>query len=283
MTTNQPTPSGQVQPILTGAADDPVGPIAARVAGRLLGRYVPLYAAFGVLLLVAAVLPSRVIPALERASAPAPVAPAPPSTSGSVASATPSSSAAASSPATPRTTTSTAGASTGPAAAPPSTPTGPAGGGTDQGGFTGEPGVPCPVNIGADPVISRGVAATLLGAASPVLSLLGPLSPNAVPALGVLSPILPILAPAADKFGPAIRPFNPLFIQISQQGTDLWAGPLNALEQPLLSLNASQIQPYEVELLASLAPSLDQINATPVTSCLERIVYNAIAPIPAPG
>jgi hypothetical protein len=173
----------------------------------------------------------------------------------------------------------------GPVAAPSAGDLGPAPGsgtGSKPGDFnTGPP--PCPLSFGDDPEVSRNVAGALLGAASPALSLLGPFGPNAVPALAVASPLLPIIAPVADAFSGYIRMFNPLFLQISGFATQLWDGPLAPLEAPLLELNAQYAQPFEVELLARLSPLIEATNATPITPCLQRVVYNVVAPLPIPA
>jgi hypothetical protein len=263
-----------------GELTEAVAIASRRVAGRLFARYVPLYAAVVVLLVVAATLPSRVArdgaapaPAAVTASPPpsavaAPVAPS--GTGATVPSNMPM-------PSTRPPTLPTGGS----LGAPPSAPTSPQPDAGDADGFNDDV-PPCPIEIGEDPVISRGVAAALLGAASPALSVLGPFGPNAVPALGVVSPVLPVIAPVADAFAPYIRTMNPLFLQISGFGTSLWDGPLQPLEAPLLEVNAAFVQPFEVELLAALAEPVDQVNATPVSPCLQRVLYNVVAPLPIP-
>lgn len=291
----------------TRSLDDAVASITGPVARRLTARYVPVYAAVAVMLLVAAVAPSRVDggshasaddfglsnelaisggdaspgTATGEISPPTPSAPsrAVPAPAGNV------------SPPQPRTVPD-------PVADPAlgglsgdGLSGGDPGGfsddgdgeeeGDDNGGFTGG-APPCPVEFGEDPQVSRGVAGVLLSAASPALSLLGPFGPNAVPALGLASPILPVVAPVADKFSPYIRMMNPLFLQVSQLGTTLWRGPLQPLEDPSLQLNEAVVQPLEVELLAALAGPIEQVNETPLTPCLQRLVYNLVAPVPTP-
>lgn len=292
--TSEPTaPPRELQEAVSAAS--------ARVARRLVGRYTPVYAALAVLLLVAAALPSRV-PADERPAAAASFQPAPSVGNsvgtGSAPGATPPATVGTPAPISPASPPATSGgdavaapAGVAPAAAAPvqppdsSDPGGFAdedGGGDGGGDFAGADGVACPVEFGEDPQISRGVAGALLGAVSPALSLLGPFGPNAVPALALASPILPIIAPLADAASGYIRLFNPLFLQISEFGTQLWRGPLAPLEGPLLELNAAVIQPFEVELLAALSPLLEAVNATPLTPCLQRLVYNVVALVPLP-
>lgn len=271
----------------TAVLHDAVAAATVQAGRRLVVRYVPVYAGLAVLLLIAAALPTRV-PAGER-HAPAtlaqrrfsalPTSPAPsqapPIAAGAVTSGV---SLNAASPDAR-------------SALPPSVPADDLGPkpSTDQSpepladkpGGSGTYG-PCPVEFGKDPQVSREVAAVLLSAASPALSVLGPFGPNAVPALALASPILPVLAPLADAAKGYIRLFYPLFLQISQFGTQLWAGPLSPLEAPLLGLNATIVQPFEVEVLASLSPAIEAVNATPATSCLQRLVYNVVTPVPLP-
>jgi hypothetical protein len=268
------------------ALHDAVAVASRRIAGRLFGRYVPLYAAAACLLLISVLVPSTVSregqARAEEAAGSVAGSPAPSISAVPVA--------AGDRPSAP---TVPSPALTGPAhrpsggegfTPPPLSPRSPGGRGPEPGGNDGfnEDVPPCPLEIGEDPVVSRSVASALLGAASPALSALGPLGPNAVPALGVLSPVLPVIAPVADAFAPYIRALNPLFLQISQFGTMLWDGPLQPLEAPLLEANAAFIQPFEVELLAALADPINQVNATPVTPCLQRVVYNVVAPLPIP-
>lgn len=279
------------------ALHDAVAAASRRVAGRLLGRYVPLYAAVAALLLIGALVPSTVSregqARAQRAVGTAPGASASveaPAPAGASVSTPAPPAAALSAPPPPG----APGALTPAASLLPAGPTGDSGFGAapgSPGGGAAEPGgndgfgeevPPCPLAFGEDPVVSRGVAAVLLGAASPALSLLGPLGPNAVPALGAASPLLPVIAPVADAFGPYVRTLNPLFLQISGFATTLWDGPLQPLEAPLLELNASIIQPFEVELLAALTDPINQINATPLTPCLQRVLYNVVAPLPIP-
>ncbi len=291
-----------------GGLEDAVASISGPVARRLTARYVPVYAAVAVMLLVAAVAPSRVDKG-SQSSAGDFLTSSELATSGGDTSAddragvgTPASSAAPPVVSAPNDDVSNMplpepAAVTAPAASP--SPGGGTGGGFaegdpggfsddgdgeqggDNGGFTGGESA-CPVEFGEDPEVSRGVAGVLLSAASPALSLAGPFGPNAVPALGLASPILPVVAPVADKFSPYIRMINPLFLQVSQLGTTLWAGPLQPLEGPLLQLNGAVIQPLEVELLAASAGPIEQLNATPLTPCLQRLVYNLVAPLPTP-
>lgn len=281
----------------TGHAGPPVGaeeigPIAARTAWRLVSRYTPLYAAFGVLLLVAGVLPSRIDGDLLGASAPGGLDPsdiaAPGVATGPVGDV--GTAAPALGGANPPSVISDVG-DVGPPpplddgrAAPAASDVGepaPADS-TDPGEFGEVTAGQCPVDFGLDPVLSRGVAAVLLGAASPALSLLGPFGPNAVPALGLASPILPVVGVLADAFGPYIRMLNPLLLQASQSASDLWAGPLKPLEPGLLELNATYVTPFEVELIAAATPAIQALNDTPLTPCLVRLVYNVVAPIPLP-
>ena len=254
----------------------------ARIAWRLVVRYAPLYAAVAVLLVVAVVAPSRVNASrgsespMSASSTAGGLALEPTTPSGTPvppSSLSPESSSAISPPSP--TNSSSDPVNSAPDADPTATPSG-----KPENLNSGPP--PCPLTFGEDPEVSRNVAGALLGAASPVLSLLGPLGPNAVPALGVASPVLPIVAPVADVFSGYIRLFNPLFLQISGAATTLWDGPLAPLEGPLLDLNAKYIQPFEVELLAQLSPVLEGTNATPITPCLQRVVYNVIAPLPIP-
>lgn len=298
-----------------GSLDDAVASITGPVARRLAARYVPVYASVAVMLLVAVVAPSRVNES-NRASAqdfgtPNELAASTDDASGgtgggSVASG-PSGGATGLAPSTPaRAVLAPAGGGSaldsGPVpdslagpnvdgatgyAAPEGDPGGFSDDGDDEdasdgdGGFTeGVP--PCPVEFGQDPEVSRGVAGVLLSAASPALSALGPFGPNAVPALSLASPILPVVAPVADKFAPYIRMLGPLFLQVAEFGTTLWRGPLQPLEAPLLQLNAAVVQPFEVELLAALAGPIGQVNETPLTPCLQRLVYNLVAPLPTP-
>lgn len=277
-----------------GHVDDPpvgadeIGPIAARTAWRLVSRYTPLYAAFGVLLLIAGVLPSRIDRGLLG-----PPAPAVDADLGEVA-AVPTENADTVVPdlgdfTPPVATTDLSDVGSLP---PPDdglpTPA-PNDGGelapadpADAGEFGEMTTGQCPIEFGEDPVISRGVAAVLLGVASPALSALGPFGPNAVPALGLVSPILPVVGVLADAFGPYIRTLNPLFLQASQAASDLWAGPLKPLEPGLLELNATYATPFEVELIAAATPVIQALNDTPLTPCLTRLVYNLVAPIPLP-
>lgn len=270
---------------------DAVAAASRRVAGRLFSRYIPVYASVAALLLIGALVPSTVSRA-GQAPARAAVG-AVPGSSPQVAApvSTPTNPGGAPS-ALPRPPAPSGLRSTpAPSGPPPARPTGGSALGPSPGDGSAEPGgndgfgegvPPCPLEIGEDPVVSRSVAAALLGAASPALSLLGPFGPNAVPALGVASPLLPVIAPVADAFAPYIRTLNPLFLQISEFATMLWDGPLQPLEAPLLELNASVVQPFEVELLAALAEPIDQVNATPLTPCLQRVLYNVVAPLPIP-
>lgn len=297
------TPSG------LGSLEAAVASITGPVARRLTARYVPIYAAMAVMLLVAAVAPSRVDKG-NQASAGASLTLSELATSGGGTSVDeragggpPTSSNAFPVVTAPADNMSSMSLPE-PAAVPdpvgPPNPDGAASGGfpegdpggfsddghgeqgrDDDGGFTGGES-PCPVEFGEDPEVSRGVAGVLLSAASPALSLAGPFGPNAVPALGLASPVLPVIAPVADKFSPYIRMMNPLFLQVSQLGTTLWGGPLQPLEGPLLQLNGAVIQPLEVELLAASAGPIEQLNATPLTPCLQRLVYNLVAPLPTP-
>lgn len=281
----------------TGYVEDPpvraeeIGPIAARTAWRLVSRYTPLYAAFGVLLLIASVLPSRIdrdllgTPAtgsVDPAGIAAPDVAAVPAGSGIAApdlgDFTP-----------PVATTDVSDLASAPALdddLPALTPTDPGEVAppdpTDPGDFGEVTTGQCPIEFGEDPVLSRGVAAILLGAASPALSALGPFGPNAVPALGLVSPILPVVGVLADAFGPYIRMLNPLLLQASQSASDLWAGPLKPFEPGLLELNAAYVTPFEVELIAAATPVIQALNDTPLTPCLVRLVYNVVAPIPLP-
>jgi hypothetical protein len=281
----------------TGRVDDPlvgaeeIGPIAARTAWRLVSRYTPLYAAFGVLLLIAGVLPSRIDRGLFAAPATGSVDPA--GIAAPDVAAVPAGSGTAPPDLgvfTPPVATTDVGDL---ASAPPLDDDLPAPTTTDAGEISppdptdpGEFGElttgQCPIELGEDPVLSRGVAAVLLGVASPALSALGPFGPNAVPALGLVSPILPVAGVLADAFGPYIRMLNPLFLQASQASSDLWAGPLRPLEPGLLELNAAYVTPFEVELIAAATPVIQALNDTPVTPCLTRLVYNIVAPIPLP-
>lgn len=288
--------------------DDAVAALAGPVARRLTARYVPVYAAIAVMLLLAAVAPSRVdagnqpatggfVPPSELASAGGGETVGAPEDSTAVAVSPPVG------PITIPTPSSTSTSPTGSGMAGPLPASDPgalagadvSGGSSDSdpGGFADDPatddaggfsgsGSACPVEFGQDPEVSRDVASVLLGAASPALSLLGPFGPNAVPALGVASPLLPVLAPVVDVVGPYISLLNPLFLQVSKLGTALWDGPLQPLEGPLLELNAAVVQPLEVELLGALAGPLDRLNATPLTPCLQRLVYNLVAPLPIP-
>lgn len=263
-----------------------VAAATARVTWRLVVRYTPVYLALAVLLFVAAVVPSRANRPDQSAEFAGPVArtPAPglgtvgaPSAGGGVAG-DPFSGATATTSLLPGQAAATPapGGSTGDFGAP----AGSGAGGKPPDFNSGPP--PCPLRFGDDPEVSRNVAGALLGAASPALSLLGPFGPNAVPALAVASPLLPVVAPVADAFSGYIRLFNPLFLQISGLATQLWDGPLAPLEGPLLELNAQYAQPFEVELLARLSPVIETANATPITPCLQRVVYNVIAPLPIP-
>lgn len=281
----------------SGGLHDVVATVTGQVARNLVGRYVPVYAVLAALLALALVAPSRIdrlaapaaegfLPSSQFAATDDPVATTgaggttgpsvPPSSSSAFPTAGTSATTISSDPAPPAVT----------ATARP----GGSADGTAADGFAGEPtdegfgdDVPgCPVPIGEEPEVSREVAAVLLGAASPALSILGPFSPNAIPALGLASPILPVVGPIADTFGPYISLMNPLFLQVSELGTMLWAGPLQPIEGPLLDLNASYVQPFEVALLGAFAEPLDQINATPVTPCLQRLVFNLLAPLPVP-
>lgn len=291
----------------SGSLDDAVAAITGPVARRLTARYLPVYAAVAVMLLVAAVAPSRVDEG-GLASAPdfGPTSDIAVS-GGGASTAMDTDSGGGTSPAptftpapipAPSGNASTPKPGTGPDPVAGPDPNGATGYGSpgsdpggfsddgdgeddDNGGFTGG-APPCPVEFGDDPEVSRGVAGVLLSAASPALSLLGPFGPNAVPALGLASPILPVVAPAADKFSPYIRLMSPLFLQVSQLGTTLWQGPLQPLENPLLQLNAAVVQPFEVEVLAALAGPIGQVNETPLTPCLQRLIYNLVAPLPTP-
>lgn len=265
------------------ALHEAVALASRRVAGRLFARYLPLYAAVVCLLLISVLVPSTVSREGQARADEVPgrvAAPQAPPTSGVRVESGDSASATTAASLTAPTLRPSGGASS----APPPAPRPPGGGGAGPRGDDGfNEGVPpCPLEIGEDPVVSRSVAAALLGAASPALSALGPFGPNAVPALGVASPVLPVIAPVADAFAPHIRAFNPLFLQISQFGTMLWDGPLQPLEAPLLEANAQFIQPFEVELLAALAEPINQVNATPVSPCLQRVVYNVVALLPIP-
>lgn len=291
----------------SGSLDDAVASITGPVARRLTARYVPIYAAVAVMLLVAAVAPSRVDEG-SNASADDFGLSSQLAIGGADASPGTGTDAGGISPPTPSAPTRSVPAPAGNVSPPkPGTGPGPVGGPSpdgatgygspqgdpggfsddgdggedDNGGFTGG-APPCPVEFGDDPEVSRGVAGVMLSAASPALSLMGPFGPNAVPALGLASPILPVVAPVADKFSPYIRMMNPLFLQVSQLGTTLWQGPLQPLEDPLLQLNEAVVQPFEVELLAALAGPIEQVNATPLTPCLQRLVYNLVAPAPTP-
>lgn len=290
-----------------GGLDDAVASITGPVARRLTARYVPVYAAVAVMLLVAAVAPSRVDPggfssasdfgSTGELAARGGEAPSTATDPGSGGGTSPRASF------TPTPVPAPSGNLSMPEpAALPDPVAGPGLDGatgdglseSDPGDFSGDPGEggsggegfgaapACPVEFGEDPVVSRGVAGVLLSAASPALSLLGPFGPNAVPALGLASPLLPIAAPVADKFAPYISLLSPLFLQVSELGTTLWQGPLQPLEGPLLQLNAAVVQPLEVELLAALAGPIEQLNATPLTPCLQRLVYNLVAPLPIP-
>lgn len=259
---------------------DEVAAATARVARRLVVRYAPVFAALAVLFMVAVAVPSRVGRQQSRGASGVSAA--------TVDRGTESSSASLPAPLSVATTPIDVGSQpvSGDVLAPPAgdlaapePPRSNTGGGT--GGFAPAASA-CPIAFGKDPQISRGVAGVLLSAASPALSLLGPFGPNAVPALAVASPLLPIIAPAADAFGSYIRLFNPLFLQVSQGATQLWNGPLAPLQSPLLQLNAQYAQPFEVELLARLSPPIEKVNATPVTPCVARLVYNVVAPLPIP-
>lgn len=289
-----------------GGIDDAVASITGQVARRLTARYVPLYAAVALMLLVAAVAPSRVDDAgLASANDFGPTGELAVSGGDTPALTDPGSGGEPSPRAsfTPAPVPAPSGNVSLPEPAAPPDPA--AGAGTDgatgdglpesdPGDFSGDPGEggdggdgfgdasACPVELGQEPEVSRGVAGVLLSAASPALSLLGPFGPNAVPALGVASPLLPIAAPVADKFAPYISLLSPLFLQVSELGTTLWQGPLQPLEGPLLQLNAAVVQPFEVELLAALGGPIEQLNATPLTPCLQRLVYNLVAPLPLP-
>jgi hypothetical protein len=277
---------GPVDDPLVGAEE--IGPVAARTAWRLISRYTPLYAAFGVLLLIAGVLPSRIDRGLLGAPTPAVdvgptgVAAGP---AGDAGVAVPDLGDFSPPPAI--TDLSDVGPSPPPddvlAAPAPSdggelSPPDP----SDPGDFGDVSTGQCPIEFGDDPVISRGVAAVLLGVASPALSALGPFGPNAVPALGLVSPILPVAGVLADAFGPYIRMLNPLFLQASSSASELWAGPLKPFEPGLLELNAAYVTPFEVELIAAATPVIQALNDTPLTPCLTRLVYNIVAPIPLP-
>ncbi len=290
----------------SGGLDDAVAAITGPVARRLTVRYLPVYAAVAVMLLVAAVAPSRVD---AGGLAPAPdfgptsdIA----ASGGDASTATDTGSEAGTSPQASFTPVPVPAPSAKPSLPEPAVLPDPVAGpgqggetsgglsGPDPGDFAGDPGEEgdgsggfsgasaCPVEFGQEPEVSRGVAGVLLSAASPALSLLGPFGPNAVPALGLASPLLPIVAPVADKLAPYISLLNPLFLQVSELGTMLWQGPLQPLEGPLLQLNAAVVQPLEVELLAALAGPIEQLNATPLTPCLQRLVYNLVAPLPIP-
>jgi len=285
--------------------DSEVASATARVAWKLFVRYTPVYAALALLLGIAAGMPSRVAEvagarattiAAPRATVP-PAATAPtPRSSPPVTASSPTTTASVPALqtsgdglATPSTPLAPAAGATSPVETVPAGDAGDAGGfvsgdqpNTGGAGFSGAGSAACPVSFGQDPQVSRTVAGTLLAAASPALSLLGPLGPNAVPALGLASPVLPVLAPAVDAVSGYIRLFNPLFLQISKGATQLWDGPLAPLEGPLLQLNATVIQPFEVQLLGALSPVLDAVNATPLTPCLQRLVYNVVAPLPIP-
>lgn len=294
----------------SGSLEDAVASITGPVARRLTARYVPVYAVVAVMLLVAAVAPSRVDNG-SHASADDFLTSSEFATSGGDASAgedagggTPTPPLSAASPAVTAPAGNVSNVSLPEPAAVPDPVAGPGpdgatGGGLlpegDPGGFSDDPGEDgdgnggftggapaCPVEFGEDPEVSRGVAGVLLSAASPALSLLGPFGPNAVPALGLASPVLPIAAPVADKFSPYISLLSPLFLQVSELGTTLWQGPLQPLEGPLLQLNAAVVQPLEVELLTASAGPIEQLNATPLTPCLQRLVYNLVAPLPIP-
>lgn len=286
--------------------DEAVAAITGPVARRLTVRYVPVYAAVAVMLLVAAVAPSRVDDG-RLAAAPdfAPTSDIVAS-DGDASTAMDTASGAGTSPQASFTPAPVPARSANPSLLEPAVlpdpvadpgqggTTGGGPSGPDPGDFAGDPGeegdgsggfsgaAACPVEFGQEPEVSRGVAGVLLSAASPALSLLGPFGPNAVPALGLASPVLPIAAPAADKFAPYISLLSPLFLQVSELGTTLWQGPLQPLEDPLLQLNAAVVQPLEVELLGALGGPIEQLNATPLTPCLQRLVYNLVAPLPIP-
>ena len=161
-----------------------VAAASRRVAGRLFARYVPLYAAVACLLLISVLLPSTVSREGQAIAdeavagvptvAPTTVSPTSSPTAPGPALASP----APSLPAAPQ----RSGSSFTPPAPGPTEQPAPDGAGND--GFNEEV-PPCPIEVGEDPVVSRSVAAVLLGAASPALSALGPFGPNAVPALSV--------------------------------------------------------------------------------------------------
>ena len=50
----------------------------------------------------------------------------------------------------------------------------------------------------------------------------------------------------------------------------------------LAPLEEENNETVEVELLAALAGPIEQLNATPLTPCLQRLVYNLVAPLPVP-
>lgn len=297
------------------ASTDPavIGPIAMRVGRRLLARYLPLYGVFAVFLLVAGILPSRTDhekPAQPRpasamgvfgdngtagtadtdGSEPAMPYPTTTQTSGPGAFAAPPARPQSGPPTTPAAVTvitnPSGGATT--LTTVPSAPTSVAPVDLDWGApspaeeFAGTDEGVCPFDFGRDPVVSRGVAAALLGVASPLLSALGPFGANAVPILGLLSPVLPILGPVADRFGPNIRSINPLLLQLSNQGSQLWAGPLQPYAADAMAYNETVVTPFEMELIRKFTPTIEKINDTPFTPCMTRLVYNLVTPLPLP-
>ncbi len=292
-------------------ATDPavIGPIAMRVGRRLLARYLPLYGVLAVFLLVAGLLPSRTDheqPQPREASAlgvfgddgtagtdrsePAMPDPTTPQTSGPGALAVPSArpvSGPAGTPAPVMAITDPSGGAT-TSTTVPSAPTSVApvdlgrGAPSNSEEFAGTDEAVCPFDFGRDPVVSRGVAAALLGIASPLLSALGPFGANAVPILGLLSPVLPILGPVADRFGPNIRSINPLLLQLSNQGSQLWSGPLLPYAADAMAYNETVVTPFEMELIRKFTPTIEKINDTPFTPCMTRLVYNLVTPLPLP-
>ena len=259
-----------------------IGPIAARVARGLFTRYLGVFAALAGLMVTATVVPSRVVHHAAPVDVGGAAAGGPTRTgdSGASQSAVTSDAPTASGVAVPAAPALGGTATAGDVPLAPSKPPTASGG---QALPTVPDENPCPVAaLGPKPEISHGVAAILLGAASPSLSALGPFSADAVPALGLVSPLLPVIAPLADKGGPYMTPLFPIFIQLSQLATAAWDGPLNSLQPTLIQFNQQSIVPYELALLSALEPVPTALNDSAVVPCSQVLTGQVAKLIPPP-